>query len=461
MADPQNLVQSDPGPEGTTLSLRLFSATHTGKVRQHNEDKICVILPRDLNGPAQDVVLLQDGEFSICVVADGMGGTNSGEVAAQLAIDTITQHANTITKKLKSEFEVLTGLKELILLAHDTVLKGADHPESSGMGTTIVLVCFNQNKLFVAWSGDSRAYLFRPSGIEHRKSYDLPFLKILSDDHSIVWSRVLRGELNSDEARRDPLSNIITQSLGDPSASPSPESRVFEIMPGDRVLVCSDGLNSMLADEQIEQILQEKSPPEQTVRELIELANLAGGHDNISVIVADVVNAPPLPEKIDRPVAITAKSASGSPLGVVKNGKLSRNQLIKWVLIFSFSVGIICLLAYIFFNRQQPAQNQGGDIMGGEVIDIINLPVIMDSTKETEPMPLNMDDIESLSKMGTGSQKSEMVEIGQKIENRTQKMQDSQNDLFQQVDIKNQIIQKVQDTVSVYPDSTNKNEGGL
>jgi protein phosphatase len=156
------------------------------------------------------------------------------------------------------------------------------------MGTTLTIIWIFPHKSYVAWCGDSRLYIYRKNA----------FLIPVTDDHSLVWEMVKAGELTPEEARIHPESNIITQSLGTPSFPPKPEAKAFEVHQGDRLLLCSDGLNSMLSDEQIYRILSEEESTITACKKLVEEANEAGGRDNITVIILDVKEEVPAVKSI-------------------------------------------------------------------------------------------------------------------------------------------------------------------
>ena len=139
-----------------------------------------------------------------------------------------------------------------------------------------------ENKLYTTWSGDSRCYLFSPDKDQE--------LNPLTDDHSLVWERVKKGEINSEEARLSDESNLILQSLGGGGQKPDPDFIWNDLSISDRIIICSDGLNSMLSDIGIQQIVEYENDTKHLCQSLIESANNAGGHDNITSIVIDVTD---------------------------------------------------------------------------------------------------------------------------------------------------------------------------
>lgn len=282
------------------MQLEIFASTNDGRIRPHNEDNYSVVAH---NWSAQNKIIQVDNSTGVLlIVADGMGGTNAGEVASQIATETISNCYKSLLQIPKNDDERLSLLKRFILQAHQEIIKeGKRNPESAGMGTTAVISLIIDNKAYIAWSGDSRFYLFREeSG-----------LKPMTDDHSWVWEEVLKGTLTPEQARVHEKSNYILQSLGDANEPPKPSALTIQLQNKDRFFLCSDGLNSMLPDSHIEQIIADKSlDTTKLCRNLIESANNAGGHDNITVIVCEVssdINKAELPIELPQKRKSSAK----------------------------------------------------------------------------------------------------------------------------------------------------------
>jgi serine/threonine protein phosphatase PrpC len=233
--------------------ISISALTDTGKVRTQNEDNFIVCTDLDNNS-----WVLSEGwiELSkkgcLLVLADGMGGANAGEVASSLAVDAIKESFSALTLQL---IEVEATRKEFllaaILKAHERIVaKAKSDPTFDGMGTTIVIAWAIQSKLYVCWCGDSRAYKYNTS----------KGLRLMTKDHSVVWALVEAGKLTPDEADVHPDNNIITQSLGDPANLPKPDIVVEDLEAGDKILLCSDGLNNMVDAKTIENELRSESP---------------------------------------------------------------------------------------------------------------------------------------------------------------------------------------------------------
>lgn len=261
------------------LTLEVIAKTDAGMVREANEDNFLVTPDRT----SPDWILPR-GEYTnsdggtVMVVADGMGGLNAGEVASNIAVDSIRTH---ISKAgvIKDDAALSVLMREAIQKANMNIVRhGQDEKETEGMGSTLVMAWIKGSKLHLAWVGDSRCYIWRKGRLVQ-----------LSKDHSYVQSLVDEGRLTTEEAFFHPESNVITQSLGDGVKKPVPDDCVFPLDNGDIVLLCSDGLNGMLQDVKIEEIITAGGGLAAVADRLIEEAKAAGGLDNVTVILAKVV----------------------------------------------------------------------------------------------------------------------------------------------------------------------------
>ncbi|OJJ19506.1 hypothetical protein BKI52_22115 [marine bacterium AO1-C] len=274
---------SELGEENTATEtlVNLFGRTDVGKAREHNEDNFVICQNVQGNDWEFDEHALKLGKLGcVMVVADGMGGANAGEVASEIMVTTAKSMFQQITTLPESSKGVKDFLIKVLNTAHQNILEHAKKDsQTEGMGTTGVLAWVIGNKAYVAWAGDSRVYLHR-AGKQLRPA---------TDDHSMVWQLVLNGHLTPEEARVHPQSNIITQSLGDPNNGPKPDTKTLALQAGDRLMLCSDGLNGMLDDIELEGILNQHQDTATTCQELVNQANLAGGGDNITVLLMDVL----------------------------------------------------------------------------------------------------------------------------------------------------------------------------
>ena len=281
------------------MKVAVYGETNVGLHRDHNEDAFLIMY--DLDKKWQEVNNLQidlaQSKGLFLVVADGMGGANAGEVASSIAVNKVGEKVRTLNTSLIDASHVKKYLTSILFDAHYSIVKKArNNDEMKGMGTTLVLGYIVNNLFYVMWAGDSRVYRYN-SG-QHTQL--VPF----SDDHSIVWSRVKNGEITAEEARLSDNSNLILNALGDSFQKPIPDFKNTKLEIGDRIILCSDGLNSMLSDTGIQQIIDYNTNTKDTCQALISAACNAGGHDNITVLVVDVMEIKPIsidpPQKIRR-----------------------------------------------------------------------------------------------------------------------------------------------------------------
>lgn len=250
--------------------LEAKGSTDVGRKRQLNED-----------------VFLVDDELGVFLVADGMGGHAAGEVASRLAADEIFRSfggRSSLTQETWPEHwdmkrsATANLLVDSILAGHERVTNAVSRDQNlKGMGTTVVVAVHPaaSRSLVVCHVGDSRAYRLR-----HKK------LEILTEDHSWVHEQVAAGFLTEEAARTHPLKNVVTQALGG-SAEPKVDFLETELMNGDLYLLCSDGLNSMLTDDEIAELLESEGSLDERATRLIESANEHGGNDNVTVVLLE------------------------------------------------------------------------------------------------------------------------------------------------------------------------------
>lgn len=226
--------------------------TDRGQVRDSNQDSFYI----DPNG-------------KWCVVADGMGGHNGGETASSMTVETVVKIMENY-KGGKCEEIMTKALTE----ANSLVFEKAQSDESLfGMGTTAVLCCFSKGKVTVAHVGDSRAYLVSQGTITR-----------ITKDHSVVQNLIDSGSITEEQAKDHPQKNFITRAIGT-DAKVEPDFNTVEMKKGDFIVICSDGLSNMVDDPVICEIVTE-NPPGVAVQKLAALANINGGKDNITVVVA-------------------------------------------------------------------------------------------------------------------------------------------------------------------------------
>ncbi len=226
------------------------TGSHQGMIRDNNEDAIYPSNSGESNGSV------------LAIVADGMGGHVAGEVASRIAINTA---ASTDVAPADRVAAGNRAIREEV----------ARDPNLEGMGTTMTLLQADGDEGVIAHVGDSRAYLIRDGE-----------LRLLTEDHTVAHEYVLLGKLSPEEAASHPQRHMLTRTLGLTRFVDVDEVEVA-LQPGDRLLICSDGLTEMVSDQSLKELLN-TGDPDEAVWELIEAANSAGGVDNISVIVVDV-----------------------------------------------------------------------------------------------------------------------------------------------------------------------------
>lgn len=233
-----------------------YYLTDTGRVREHNEDSVTII--KNLN----DEYLL--------AVADGMGGHKAGEVASSIVIEHLTKAFNEM-EKLGDKASTVKWLRKQVEDINNEIFDyTSSHPESKGMGSTLVLAIYTKDYLLFGNIGDSSGFVFK----------DNELYKI-TKDHTLVNLLVKNGELTEEEAKNHPKKNILMRALG---ANNPIEIDIFEVEDEiEGVVLCSDGLTSMLNNTQIEKVLLQEGPLEEKVIKLIRKANIRGGTDNISI----------------------------------------------------------------------------------------------------------------------------------------------------------------------------------
>ncbi len=249
------------------MKVVIGAGSDIGRARERNEDSYVV-------------------EEPLFAVADGMGGHRGGAVASSLALEALRE-------VLRDDLVAPTGLIEEIKSANQRVLqRGEADRDLRGMGTTLTALLAEGGKAHIAHIGDSRAYLLRDGS-----------LKQLTEDHTLVQRMVMEGKLLPEEAERHPQRSILTRALG-VDEDVEPDTMTLDpVLPGDRLLLCTDGLTSMVDGEQIEDVLRSERDPQRAANTLIDEANAAGGDDNITVLVLDFID--------DGASAVTRDTESG------------------------------------------------------------------------------------------------------------------------------------------------------
>lgn len=235
------------------------SKTHIGKIRNKNEDSL----------------FADEKSNRIFIVADGMGGHNAGEIASKLAIEKVSDMLKENLDKLSKadEAEIENLIQEAIREANAEIYKQSLSSNSlDGMGTTITLALFVDNKVYFGHVGDSRAYLLRNDKLTQ-----------LTEDHTLVCELVKNGTITEVEAKTHPKRNIITKALGT-ETSPLPDTISYSVRDEDIIILCTDGLTNIVDNYEIKKCLRNESDLQKACDYLVDQANDRGGFDNITLI---------------------------------------------------------------------------------------------------------------------------------------------------------------------------------
>ena len=239
----------------------VYGLTDQGMDRKNNEDYFLLNSPKNL-----------------FIVADGMGGHNAGEVASMNATQAVNDHLTPeILADIKGDrVKINDELNDCLYIANQKILDMAEkNTDYRGMGCTLVVALVERGALHTVHVGDARAYLCKENG-----------LHLVTTDHSKVMELVKAGQMTLEEARQSPMKNELSQAIGSP-LSIIPDYNFCELKTGNKVLLCSDGLWDMLSDEEIYHIAKQTKPARSICEELVEKANDAGGHDNITVVLIE------------------------------------------------------------------------------------------------------------------------------------------------------------------------------
>ena len=311
-----------------------------GLVRTHNEDSCLLQAP-------------------LFVVSDGMGGHAAGEVASSIAIETIGQQAP------GSADDVLLGAA--VESANTSVISAAEQGIGKpGMGCTATAVIIDKNHMAVAHVGDSRAYVLRQGTLVR-----------VTHDHSYVEELVDSGQITADEARTHPSRSIITRALGsDPDMYADHFS--LEVGDGDRIILCSDGLSGMIGDGQIESLAVSSATPQQAADNLVAAALTAGGADNVTVVVIDVLDDG-VAEAARKTLLRRAGSISAIILGVMAAVVLIAMAFVRseWYLgVNGSTVGLYRGINGNFFGVSM------SELVGTSAVELSDLPVAVQDQLE-------------------------------------------------------------------------------
>ncbi|MDI6711602.1 MAG: Stp1/IreP family PP2C-type Ser/Thr phosphatase [Anaerosomatales bacterium] len=286
---------------------------------------------------ASDTGLLRPGnedaflmEPPLFAVADGLGGHRAGEVASTVAVETLFAHA--------PKHADAKGLARAVRVANAAVIEAAEQGRGrEGMGTTLTAAMVEGTRIALAHVGDSRAYLLARGELVQ-----------LTEDHSLVADMVRSGTLSAEAARIHPNRSVITRALG---SDPNMVADAFEVdaSPGDRLLLCTDGLTGMVEDAAIAEVLRTAPSPKAAVARLIAAANDAGGHDNITVVVVDIGADRPRDGRTGAAAHGASAAETGEPAHSPRRAWLAR---LAWVLALVAALGAAVIAAQGYARSQ-------------------------------------------------------------------------------------------------------------
>jgi protein phosphatase len=249
------------------VRLEIGKCSLLGNYRENNEDKVAV---RE-----------QDG-LTMCIVADGMGGQQAGEKASEMATEIIPREVAAAVVEAKSADDIRRVVRRAIVQANEEIISmGQLDPDFRNMGTTVVGVVwhptFRDDALFVAGVGDSRAYLVREDKIEQ-----------LTTDHSLAQALVEAKTISPEEAREHKFKNVLWKYLGSKEVGDGPEVKMVFIRPGDRIVLCTDGVTGVVPDDKIAETIAQHTDMQVCCEALCQLALDMGSRDNVSAIVIEI-----------------------------------------------------------------------------------------------------------------------------------------------------------------------------
>ena len=343
----------------TGVVVRVFGRTDVGQIREHNEDNFLVAdLTRKtrslMEGDREQIVGERGSLLGVC---DGMGGAAAGEVASQLAVDIIYEKL-TQAEPLHDHDDLARRLVQAVEEAGVRIFNEARADRTRrGMGTTATIAALMDSRLFVAQVGDSRAYVMRGDRFTQ-----------VSRDQSLVNQLIEAGQLTEEEAETFEHNNIILQALGT-AETVQVDLTYVDLCQGDRLLVCSDGLSGMIRSDEMREVLLSTPDSLAACRELTERANRAGGHDNITVIVAEFGGPalkPPAPDALiayqkyalpEAPVDNTVRApavAHSSPLEAEPSASEEATRESRRLRVGHTMVGAVSPLAGILSSSSAP-----------------------------------------------------------------------------------------------------------
>lgn len=356
------------------IKFRVAAKTDVGLVRQNNEDNFQTssdLSVEPMRWVNNEICSLGE-KGALLVVADGMGGMNAGEVASKLAIETVRDAfspQNLTNEVMNNRFSIEKFMNSVIIEADKRIkLEAKSHPESSGMGTTIVIGWLLGEKLYVSWCGDSRAYIYNPQVGLHQ----------ITKDHSYVQSLVDKGAISKEDAFDYPESNIITRCLSDSPTKAKPESLLqpYDVCNNDIIMLCTDGLSGMIRDNEIEGILRKNEHDMDLCSDiLIQAACDAEGSDNITICMCQILQGagvcnPKIFEAFDKRLA--GPSQNSEKITDIISTRITGNGR-SWNKLLSYAATIFLLIVIAL-----------GYVYKKGIFESKNVSTIEDNSKEPQ-----------------------------------------------------------------------------
>ena len=382
----------------STIKFRVAAKTDIGLVRTNNEDNFQVAADLSAGNMrwVNNEICSLGTKGTLLVVADGMGGMNAGEVASALAIETVRERfepQKLTPDVLKSRFTIEKYLNDTIIAADARIKAEAKtHPEARGMGTTMVIAWALDGNLYVSWCGDSRAYIYNPAAGLHQ----------ITKDHSYVQSLVDKGAISREDAFDYPDSNIITRSLSDSPTKAKPETllKPYKLCDNDIVLLCTDGLNGMIRDNEIEAVIRKNEHDMSVlVDELIHAACDAEGSDNVTICICQILQGagPSDPQAFEAYDSRLRGKQRNAPMAhtVITADNTTKPKSKTWVLA---SAALALLLAggaggWLLFGRagekakdeqEKPEQGNDSKQMAADTVRLTTSPAFSPAENEAE-----------------------------------------------------------------------------
>lgn len=369
-----------------SIKLRIAAKTDVGLVRDNNEDNFQAssdLSIEPMRWVNNEICSLGE-KGALLVVADGMGGMNAGEVASELAIETVRsafRPQNLTEEVMKNRFSIEKFMNSVIVDADKRIKAEAkSHPESRGMGTTIVIAWLLNGKLYVSWCGDSRAYIYNPQAGLHQ----------ITKDHSYVQSLIDKGSISKEDAFDYPESNIITRCLSDSPTKAKPESLLqpYDVCDNDVIMLCTDGLSGMIRDIEIEGVIRKNEHDMDICSDvLIRAACDAEGSDNITICMCQILQGagicnPKVFEAFDKrlegPSHNSEKITDIISTKITKNGNCWNKILFLGVILFLL-IAIVLGYAYkkgMFGSKTNSTADVNINVQKSEKVVTQTIPTI-------------------------------------------------------------------------------------